>query len=135
MKPPQIAITVDSPPVTPPRVSSDFEEIDYPTITSNNWQQSRREEELPLHYMTEDTARRRVVRGPVPEQAGGFGRREKSWGSNDEGKDVYSKIGQPKFGSGRPVRRAPPPPPTTFVCCELFLFRGPALTSYTERVP
>lgn len=115
MKPHQIAITVDSPPTTPPRTSSDFEEINYPSHSSASWSASRRDEELPLHYMTEDTAaRRRVPRGPGAAVDAGYAQ-QNNWEYDDEGKDVYAKAGPAKFSSGRVARRAPPPPPTTFV--------------------
>lgn len=114
MKPHQIAITVDSPPTTPPRTSSDFEEINYPSHSSASWSASRRDEELPLHYMTEDTAaRRRVPRGPGAAVDAGYAQ-QNNWEYDDEGKDVYAKAGPAKFSSGRVARRAPPPPPTTF---------------------
>jgi dolichyl-phosphate-mannose-protein mannosyltransferase len=43
-----------------PRSSSDFEEVPYPP---SHWASSRQEEELPLHYINEDKARRRVAKG------------------------------------------------------------------------
>lgn len=108
------------------RSSSDFEEIPHPT---HHWTQhppahpAPREEELPLHYMSEEKARRRVVRGPGvhDERAGGFTATSEKAGLDydaydDEGKDVYSKMKAAKgpISSGRP-RRPPPPPPTTLV--------------------
>jgi dolichyl-phosphate-mannose-protein mannosyltransferase len=107
MQPPQIAIDFGTPPTTPPRTSSDeFERVPYPPDHSKSQQQ----EELPLHYMSEDKARRRVG-GRGGAQLSG---REEYYDYDDDGKDVYAKLKSTKgtVGSGRP-RRGPPPPPTT----------------------
>lgn len=99
-----------------PRTSSDFEEIHYPhshTTTSRAAGWPEEKEELPLHFMSEETARRRVTRTP-----GGNGvydtHPDAPIDYDDEGKDVYSKMKASKMpvSSGRP-RRPPPPPPTT----------------------
>ncbi|KAI0063415.1 glycosyltransferase family 39 protein [Artomyces pyxidatus] len=118
MKPSEIAITIDSPPASPTRTSSDFEEINYPpqhhSYTVHRIE--RQPEELPLHYMAEDTsARRRVTRAPGHAADSGVQHGEQEWEYDDEGKDAYAKPGgAPKFGGGgRVARRAPPPPPTS----------------------
>ncbi|KAF8889886.1 glycosyltransferase family 39 protein [Infundibulicybe gibba] len=110
MKPSAVAVDFGADPE--PRSSSEFEEIPYP---SNHWVPPQQEEELPLHYMSEEKARRRVVRGP----SGNEDLFEKHQYpphnyDDDEGKDVYNKIRpvKPFVGSGRP-RQAPPPPPTS----------------------
>ncbi|KAH9930672.1 glycosyltransferase family 39 protein [Fomitopsis serialis] len=118
MRPSQIVIHVGTPPEHSPRSSSDFEEIQYPVNQSPSWStRSAREEELPLHYMSEETARRRVLRGP----SGNGTHQEPSHAPekeyeiyDDEGKDVYAKMKDMRspLGSGR-LRRPPPPPPTT----------------------
>lgn len=108
------------------RSSSDFEEVPHPASHNTYWTQHQpahvvpREEDLPLHYMSEEKARRRVGRGPGA-GAGGFSGPVSEKGLDydafdDEGKDVYSKMKASKgpISSGRP-RRPPPPPPTTVV--------------------
>lgn len=128
MKPSDVTVDFGRPdPDSPPRSSSDFEEVPYP---SNHWASSHQQEaheELPLHYMNEDKARRRVVRGP--DGAGSYyGSQEKDQllqqYDDYEGKDVYNKARPPvstRQSSGR-LRHAPPPPPTSIVslsslCC------------------
>lgn len=131
MKPPQVAIDFGTASGTPSRTSSDeFEQVPYPADHHSNWDPPaivsstyKTEEELPLHYMNEEKARRRV-KGP-----GGGGVDFVGAGAidptmayyDDEGKDVYAKI-RPEKGrvsSGR-LRRPPPPPPTTIVRAFLF---------------
>lgn len=113
MRPAAVAVDFDSD--SAPRTSSDFEDIPYPnTYRTTN----RQQEELPLHYMSEEKARRRVVKGPstsgdydnAPERE----RLEDVY--DDESKGVYNKIRpvQSHIWSGR-VRQAPPPPPTSIV--------------------
>ena len=120
MRPSQVVIHVGTPPEQSPRSSSDFEEISYPVHQSPSWARSAREEELPLHYMSEETARRRVLRGPSgngpqPEPSQVVSEKEYEI-YDDEGKDVYAKMKDMRspLGSGR-LRRPPPPPPTTVV--------------------
>lgn len=116
MRPP--AITVDfgaSESDTQTRSSSEFEEIPYPS--NHNWSASQNEDELPLHYMTEEKARRRVVRGSG--SASVFGQANDGFGYadyDDEGKDVYNKHRhvQNRIGSGR-LPQPLVPPPTTIV--------------------
>ena len=114
-----ISLNFGTPEVSP-RTSSDFEEVPYPhqttTTTAQGWHTAPREkEELPLHYMGEETARRRVTRTP-----GGNGvydtHVEGPDEYDDEGKDVYAKLKAARvpISSGRP-RRPPPPPATTIV--------------------
>ncbi|KZT23996.1 glycosyltransferase family 39 protein [Neolentinus lepideus HHB14362 ss-1] len=88
---------------------SDFEEVPYPTHTTNSW--TVNQEELPLHYMTEEKARRRVPKAP----AGNGLHDDKAEAFDDGGRDAYNKIGSVKgnMGGGR-LRRPPPPPPATF---------------------
>ncbi|KAI0950000.1 hypothetical protein AcV7_008603 [Taiwanofungus camphoratus] len=117
MKPSQITLNIGTPPEGSPRTSSDFEEIQYPTTDSSWTLPSRREEELPLHYMNEETARRRVTRVPGGNGSYGVQAEDSNTGYgvyDDEGKEVYSKMRDLRSppGSGRP-RRPPPPPPTT----------------------
>ncbi|OSD08401.1 glycosyltransferase family 39 protein [Trametes coccinea BRFM310] len=123
MKPSQLALDLGPPYDDDPASSSDFEEIPHPAAHNAYWSQSSsthpaRDEELPLHYMSEEKARRRVTRGPGP-AGGGFASQVSEKDSDydaydDEGKDVYSKMKAMKgpISSGRP-RRPPPPPPTT----------------------
>ncbi|KAF8227100.1 glycosyltransferase family 39 protein [Tricholoma matsutake] len=114
MRPP--AITVDfgaSESDTQTRSSSEFEEIPYPS--NHNWSASQNEDELPLHYMTEEKARRRVVRGSG--SASVFGQANDGFGYadyDDEGKDVYNKHRhvQNRIGSGRLPQPLVPPPTT-----------------------
>jgi hypothetical protein len=101
--------------------SSDFEQVSYQDTYWN-----KHEEELPLHYMSEEKARRRVARAPgAGTTAGTVGDNADystaTYDSNpleydDEGKDVYAKARQTKgrVGSGR-VMKPPPPPPTSIV--------------------
>ncbi|TRM61270.1 glycosyltransferase family 39 protein [Schizophyllum amplum] len=93
MRPPA-AIAVDF--EREPRSSSEYEEIQH--------------QELPLHYMNEDKARRRVPKGPSsigypsPESAA------RDAYDDDEGKDVYNKVRPlPRLGSGRnrPMHQPP----------------------------
>ncbi|KAI0080531.1 glycosyltransferase family 39 protein [Panus rudis PR-1116 ss-1] len=122
-----VALNFGSPPGSP-RTSSEFEEVNYPHHTASNspnsltWTAVPRQEELPLHYMNEETARRRVRTAA----GGAAGEGSETYHAHDEkappqydpyddeGKDVYSKMRATKApaGSGR-ARRPPPPPPTT----------------------
>lgn len=139
-----ISLNFGTPEVSP-RTSSEFEEVHYPhphphphTTTTDahaqGWPAPPRErEELPLHYMGEETARRRVTRTP-----GGNGAYSKAEGPDeydDEGKDVYAKIKASKVpvSSGRP-RRPPPPPATTIVRAVPSYTKTLSLTYPTERV-
>lgn len=113
-RPSQVALNLGySPPGSPTRTSSEYEEVNYPENNYASQQphwSSQQEEELPLHYMNEETAARRRVRAGG---AAGNGmddlKPEISYG--DEGKDVYNKM-RPMKGptlGGRPQRPAPPP--------------------------
>ena len=106
MRPSEVALNLGTPPGSPTRTSSEFEEVAYP---SNHWSSQQQEEELPLHYMTEETARRRFKAGAGAGN-GADGTRP-GYYYDDEGKDVYNKmksIKGPTLG-GRPQRPAPPP--------------------------
>ncbi|KAG6899453.1 hypothetical protein C0993_010235 [Termitomyces sp. T159_Od127] len=103
MRPAQVAIDFGNDSDTPPRSSSEFEEVPYP---SNHWPVP---EGLPVHYMSEEKARRRTVKSahddvPISVHNGHY---------DDDGKDVYNKIRAVKtrIGSGRPP--PPPAPPAT----------------------
>ena len=117
MRPQGVVLELGTPPGSPTRTSSDFEEISYPpSYHSTRRPTARQEEELPLHYMTEDKARRRVVRGPggtVSPMSDTY-----PYADDDEGKDIMSKARFVKHGvpvgSGR-MRHAPPPPAVSIV--------------------
>jgi hypothetical protein len=87
---------------SPPRSSSEFEEVDYPSSFAEPYPT----EELPLHYM-EDKARRRI-KGP-----GGSRNQFVDNFPDDGGKDVYGKERLVR----RPVaiHRRHPTPPTNIV--------------------
>ena len=135
MKPPAITVDFDS---DTPRSSSDFEEISYPS--SYNWSAPHNEEELPLHYMSEEKARRRVVRGPGAPGVFGANEGVGHGAYDDEGKDVYSKPRhiQNRLGSGR-LPQPLAPPPTTIVRLPNYQPRIAQLTlrrvRSTERIP
>ena len=99
MRPPA-AIAVDF--EREPRSSSDYEEI--------------QAQELPLHYMNEDKARRRVPKGPSSigyPSTDDIAARDAY--DDDEGKDVYNKARPiPRLSSGRnrPIHQ---PPATSIV--------------------
>ena len=116
MRPSEVTLNFGTPQDSP-RTSSDFEEIPYP----HHWPSSQGQpEELPLHYMSEETTRRRVHQHPEHQpQQGPAGYADYAVGSaeqDDGGKDVYAKMRQSHggLGGGRP-RRLPPPPPTSVV--------------------
>jgi len=114
MRPSEISLDLGTPPGSPTRTSSDFEEIPYP---SHHWSASHREEDLPLHYMNEEKPRRRVPRGPGSAVGHKGGETEEY--ELDDRKDVYAKANATNYGhplgSGR-VRQYVPPPPTSIVC-------------------
>jgi len=97
----------------------DFEEVPYPA-NHNHWSTVNREEELPLHYMSEEKARRRV-KATTTSSAGGPEEYEVTSEKerypdyyDDESK--YNKV-RPhtqRIGSGR-MPQAPFPPPTSIV--------------------
>ena len=116
MRPSEVTLNFGTPQDSP-RTSSDFEEIHYP----HHWASSQGQpEELPLHYMSEETTRRRVHQHPEHQysQQGQVGHADYPVdpGYDDGGKDVYAKMRQSHggLGGGRP-RRLPPPPPTSVV--------------------
>lgn len=90
------------------RSSSEFEEVNYPSGFAEPYPT----EELPLHYMEDKQARRRI-KGP-----GGSGIPSKDEYStaqpDDDGKDVYAKERLLRRPMVAHVRRHPAPP-TNFV--------------------
>lgn len=102
MKPSAIAVDIGSDPDFP----SEYELIPYPT-TNHHWPEQH--QQLPLHYMSEETARRRVkvaggptLGSPLP---------KKSY-DDDGSKDAYLKPRPPsaRVTSGRlPQPHLPPP--------------------------
>ena len=136
MRPSEVTLNFGTPQDSP-RTSSDFEEIPYP----HHWSSSQGQpEELPLHYMSEETTRRRVHQHPDHQysQQGPVGYADYPVDpaeQDDGGKDVYAKMRQShgSLGGGRP-RRLPPPPPTSVVRPSA---RGPflaplAITAYPD---
>ncbi len=141
----QVALDLGPPYEDGEHSDSDFEQIPHPSHNTH-WAQhppahaAPREEQLPLHYMSEEKARRRVTRGPGGNGVYADPIAEKGLDydafDDDEGKDVYSKMKVSKGGpisSGRP-RRPPPPPPTTVVrrplahiVCSMHSLTTPAL--------
>lgn len=122
MRPSAIAVDFSgSTTPSPERTSSDFEEISYPPSHHHH-----DEELLPLHYMNEEKARRRVVKGPSSPETYPV---EKDFGGqeddDDDGKDVYSKMRASKnrVGSGRAIQ-PPLPPPTSIVCVSFNISRN-----------
>lgn len=114
MRPAQVAVDLGVP--SSRRSSSDFEDLGYPQQyqSPSTYGRAHREEELPLHYMQEEKARRRVVRAPEADEYYDGEPRESYY--DDEGKDVYSKMNAAKTGlGGGRVRQAPLPPPSNLV--------------------
>jgi hypothetical protein len=112
MRPSEVTLNFGTPHDSP-RTSSDFEEIPYP----HHWSSSQGQpEELPLHYMSEETARRRVHQHSEQKPTGYADYAVDPVEQDDGGKDVYAKMRQNHggLGGGRP-RRLPPPPPTSVV--------------------
>lgn len=127
MRPSQLALNLGTPPGSPTRTSSDFEEVSYP---SSHWS-SHNEEELPMHYLSEDTARRRG-KGAAAGNSVDEAKAEPDY--NDEGKDVYNKIRVvrgPTLG-GRPQK--PPSPPASSLV-STFASTASALPTYATRSP
>ena len=115
-KPSEIALELGSPPGSPSRISEEFEQVPYPinttsVDTTSYWGPPRNvvEEELPLHYMNEDKARRRVRPGAGSSQEGGGRHFDADY--NDDGKELYHDKLRPANipRIGRSIRRAPPP--------------------------
>lgn len=121
MKPAQVTVNVGTPPGSPERTSSEFEEVNYPPP---DWASTPHHDELPLHYMTEDKARRRVAKGPGGREVGrGAGEWDSDEKYSDDGKGMYSKskMLNPSLGTGR-QRQVHQPPPTTIVSSFFFFF-------------
>ena len=144
----QVALDLGPPFEDGARSSSDFEEIPHPTSHNAYWPQqppahAAPREQLPLHYMSEEKARRRVVRGPGGDEGEFAATSEKGLdydAFDDEGKDVYSKMKAAKgpISSGRP--RRPPPTSAPFPrsasaarACMRSLRRASSTTSTTTR--
>jgi dolichyl-phosphate-mannose-protein mannosyltransferase len=106
MKPSAITVdfgdsNIESPP------TSDFEEVQYPPAHSDRASANSNQHELPLHYMSEETARRRIpasktTSAPAQPNLG------TSHDILDDSKEKY-RAHNPR------LRYAPPPPPTTIV--------------------
>ncbi|KAH9484580.1 Dolichyl-phosphate-mannose--protein mannosyltransferase 2 [Psilocybe cubensis] len=112
MKPGAVAVDFGT---NDPDPAFDFEQVPYPN--SNNWTSIDREEDLPLHYMSEEKARRRVVKGPGAPSGGEYEYNEKERYVDyyeDESKDIYNKprASSARIGSGR-LPQPPLPPPTS----------------------
>ncbi|PPQ91354.1 hypothetical protein CVT25_004121 [Psilocybe cyanescens] len=112
MKPGAVAVDFGT---NDPDPAFDFEQVPYP---NNHWTSINREEDLPLHYMSEEKARRRVVKGPLGAASGGeyeYTEKERYVDYyDDESKDVYNKPrpSSARLGSGR-LPQPPLPPPTS----------------------
>jgi dolichyl-phosphate-mannose-protein mannosyltransferase len=107
MKPAAIAVDIGSDTDFP----NHYEPIPYPTA---NYRWTEQHQQLPLHYMSEETARRRVkvsggvaVGSPLPNEYGDY---------DDETKDAYHKPRPPSahVASGR-LPQPHLPPPTSIV--------------------
>lgn len=100
-----------------PDAPFEFEEVPYPP---NHWSTSNREEELPLHYMSEEKARRRVKPVTTPDDYEYTEKEEYGDYYDDQGKDIYSKARpvSARLGSGR-LPQPPLPPPTSLVSDQL----------------
>ena len=108
MKPSAVAVDIES----DPELLAEYNPISYPN-TNLHW--SDQHQQLPLHYMSEDTARRRVK--VSAHDLYGVQVPKESYGEyDDEGKDVYNKARHTsaRIGSGR-LPQPPLPPPTSVV--------------------
>lgn len=113
MKPAQVALNLGTPPGSPPRTSSDFEEVAYPQPSPpSHWAPTKEDGELPLHYMNEDSTRRRVRGVGSTDYGENANVHELEPLNADEGKDVYNKMSAMRGASfgGRPRRPVHPPP-------------------------
>ena len=109
--------------------TSDPAEPEDTPYSSHHWTSVNREEELPLHYMSEEKARRRIKAPTGSVQYDQQGKERYGDYYDDQGKDVYSKL-RPKssrIGSGRLPQ--PPSPPPTSVVCSFILFKLPFLSA------
>jgi len=120
---PAVAIDIDSDSYLP---ASEYERISYP----NNYHWPEQHQELPLHYMSEETARRRL-KPTVGEPYGSPVQKESFQDYDDEGKDVYNKLKSvsTRVGSGRPPQRHPLPP-TSIVCLPCFFLMASYLPTF-----
>jgi dolichyl-phosphate-mannose-protein mannosyltransferase len=105
MKPAAIAVDIGSDTEFP----AQYEPIPY---TTANYHWTEQHQQLPLHYMSEETARRRV------KASGGadLGSPLQKEGYDDESKEAYHKHGPPsaRVASGR-LPQPHLPPPTSIV--------------------
>ena len=115
MKPSAVAVDIQS----DPELAAEYNPISYPN-TKLHW--SDQHEQLPLHYMSEDTARRRVK--VSAHEVYGVQVPNETYGEyNDGGKDVYNKVRRTTtIGSGR-LPQPPLPPPTSVVSLLTHLHR------------
>lgn len=109
----EVALELGTPPGSPSRTSDEFEQVPYPantTSTETHWGPPRNvvEEELPLHYMEGDRARRRVRPG-AGVQHEDEGRRYDTEYDDDKGlyHDKLRPVNIPRMG--RSVQRHLPP--------------------------
>ncbi|KAF9532737.1 glycosyltransferase family 39 protein [Crepidotus variabilis] len=108
MRPSAVAVDIGS---SEPDLPPEYHDPVPSSLTNTRWEQSH---QLPLHYMAEDTARRRV-KAPM---SAGLGYEpdtpKEHYGEyyNDEGKDVYNKLRPQvaRIGSGRMPQVHQPPP-------------------------
>lgn len=111
-----VAIDIESDPYLP---ASEYEQVSH---QNTNYHWSEQHQELPLHYMSEETARRRL-KPSVGEPYGSPVQKESFEDYDDESKDVYNKakLISTRVSSGRPPQRPLSPPtspvglPCTFV--------------------
>jgi dolichyl-phosphate-mannose-protein mannosyltransferase len=104
MRPPS-SVTVDF--GTDSTTPGDFEQVP-PSSNAAYWNTA---EELPLHYMAEETTRRRVPRGPTGGDSDGAHLHD---GYDEDEKYAKMKAPKSRVGSGK-IARPPPPPPTSIV--------------------
>lgn len=125
IRPAQVAIDLGSP--ISRRSSSDFEDVGYPSQyhPRSPYESTHPEEELPSHYMQEETTRRRGPRAAQVNEYYDEVQQESYY--DDEGKDVYSKMSAAKTGlGGGRVRRPPAPPPSNLVRGRVLTIAWPA---------
>lgn len=112
-KPTEIALELGTPPGSR-RTSEEFEQVSYPANSTFNdtlWGPSHRhviEEELPLHYMNDERARRRVKGGAGSSREDGEQQYEAEYDEKASFHDKARVVSIPRIA--RNMRRNPPPP-------------------------